>query len=106
MGAGKYRNRITYKKKEETPGALGEQQVDWKMFRTVWAEIVPIRGREFWDSQQVQSEVTHRITHRYIPGISATMEIHYKSRVFEVLHYHVIDEREKEIEVLAKERLE
>ena len=102
---GKYRNRITYKEKTIGQGSFGEPVITWNDFATVWAKIDPIRGREYWDAEQVQSEVTHRIVHRYLSDVSPEMEIHFKGRVFDVLHFHDAEEKKREMEVLVKERL-
>ena len=40
----------------------------WVTFTEFFASVEPLRGREFWDSQQVQAEVSHTIRTYYEIG--------------------------------------
>ena len=105
MTASKMDKRITYKTHTATQGDYNEPINAWVDFDTRWASIEPIRGREHFNSAQVNSEVTHRIRHLYLSGIDPTMEIHFGGRVFEILYFMNIDERNYEMEVMCKERV-
>jgi len=51
----------------------------------------------------VNSEVTTRMRGRYLNGISSIMRVKYGTRIFSIVAVINIDERNREIEILAKE---
>lgn len=65
MRAGLLRHRITIQKQSFTRNNYGEKVGVWNDNINVWAQIQPLRGREYFESQQVQSAVSHRIRMRY-----------------------------------------
>lgn len=105
VNASKLRHRITIQHKVETKNEWNEPVIEWREFATVWASVEPISGREFWASRQVQSEVTHRIRLRYLPGVDSTMRILFKGREFRIEAIRNIEERNTETEILAVERI-
>ncbi len=105
MGAGKYRHYITFQH-EVTTGTddYGHPIVEWQAYKSMYAEIKPIKGTEYWQSQQVNAEVTHRVTTRYTDGITSEMRIKFGSRYFEIEPPLNLDERNKELVMLCKEK--
>lgn len=51
----------------------GETPREWVEVETVWAEIVPISGREFLQSQALQAQVTARIVIRHRDDVEPNM---------------------------------
>jgi SPP1 family predicted phage head-tail adaptor len=47
------------------------------IFATVYAAVEALAGRELYAAQQRVSEVTHKITIRYMPGVTATMVVSF-----------------------------
>ncbi len=61
MGAGQYRERVTVYYSTPTTAADGQLiEVATKLFQP-WASILPISGRELFQSSQTQATVTHRV---------------------------------------------
>jgi SPP1 family predicted phage head-tail adaptor len=56
----------------------------WATQATLWAAIEPLRGKEFMESQAVNSAVTVRIRVRYRPNVDATMRILHGSTVYSI----------------------
>jgi SPP1 family predicted phage head-tail adaptor len=107
MLAGRLRHRITIQEYREIgKNEWNEPIFDWADVATVWASVEPIGGREFWASRQVQSEVTHRIRIRHLPGLDPTMRILFRGREFKIEVIRNIEERNREMEILAVERIE
>ena len=69
MRAGSLRHRVTIQRYE----------------LAVDESVEAVSGREFFASQQVQSEVTHKVTIRFRPGVAADMRIVYGGRVFGIV---------------------
>jgi len=117
MTASKMDKRITYLTKYTKQGHYNEEVEYWLPVtdpndpgydyeelekETVWASVEPIRGREYYESAQLHSEVTHRIRHLY-KEIDPTQVIWVDDRIFEIQHCFDVDERGFEVEVMAKE---
>lgn len=103
MKIGKLRHRVTIQKLISTPDGGGGSTKTWIDDATVWAAIEPLRGGERYVAQQIQSELTHKITMRYREGIKPQMRIKYKDRIFEILSVIDIDERRIWLEMLCSE---
>ena len=43
----------------------------WATLDTVWAEVLPLAGREGWDVKQVNADLTHRVVMRYRSDVTA-----------------------------------
>lgn len=59
----KHRGTIQFKKK--TRDSFGAETISWVDDATCWMAIMPLRGNEYFASQQIQASVTHRIRMRY-----------------------------------------
>ena len=79
-----------------------------------WAQIMTRGGREFFRGQQVQANVSHRLTLPTAPGdplltqidggLSSAMRVRLGSRVLDVTAAFDVDERHTEIELQCVER--
>lgn len=72
--------------------------------RTVWANITPVQGREFWESQQTQARITHKIIIRYTKDINRTMVLVYDNRIFDIQFIINVEEKNRFLEIQALER--
>jgi SPP1 family predicted phage head-tail adaptor len=50
----------------------------------VWAQAMPLRGREFFQAAQVQGEITTRFRIRYRPGLDETMRVVWNGGYYEI----------------------
>ena len=67
-----------------TINAVGEPIPTWGTFATVWAEKMPLRGRERFEAQQVNAEADDKWRIRYLAGVVAKMRISYDSKLFDI----------------------
>src|SRR5581483_7480437 len=56
-----------------------------KTLVSVWAYIESLSGREYIQAQQVNSEVTHRISIRYRPEAKPSMRVLFGNRRFQIV---------------------
>lgn len=104
MEIGKLRHRITFQDSVPTPdGYKGSSEVTWTNFVTVWASVKPLTGREYFFSQQVKAEVTHRVKIRYRDDITVKMQILFGTRVFGIESIFDIEERHEVLEIFCRE---
>lgn len=59
----------------------------------VWASITNVSGSERFESNQLQAELTHRITIRYRKDITRQNKIRYGERMFNIRY--IVDWQEK-----------
>lgn len=105
MEAGSLRHKIKIQYPVETENpTTGEQETTWKDYATVWAEILPAVGREYWSSKQVVSEVTGKIKIRYLSGINTKMRVVYGLKIYDIKAVINVEEKNIEIVMMVSER--
>jgi SPP1 family predicted phage head-tail adaptor len=106
MKAGELKRHVTIEKLDGTRDGFGQEIPSWVSFAAgIWCKIEPLTGREIFNAQQVQAEVTHRITMRYLSGVVAKMRINWNGRIFDIHSVRNLNEQSREIELLALERV-
>ncbi len=79
------RYRITLQFPSDGVDDYGNAMDSWQDLATVWADIVPMSGREYLTASQATSETTFKIYIRYIENVNAKMRILYNNKIFEIL---------------------
>lgn len=109
INAGKLRHRIQILRSNLNQDSFGDTQIgDASIFADdVPAEIATLQGRELYAAQQKVSEVTHRITIRWMPGLLAKMNVQWfdeRDRFFQIQAIENPDGRHKRVDLLCVER--
>lgn len=73
--AGNLIHRIRIERRVKGENSRGEVTHTWQTVVTLHAEKNPLRGREFFQAAQVQSEITTRWRIRWRRGIDETMRV-------------------------------
>src|SRR5690242_9041838 len=100
MRAGQLRKVITLQKLVKTQsdsGAVSETPQNW---RTVRAAVYPLSGREIFNAQQQQADVTHRVLIRFLAGVTSDMQISYAGRVLQIVSVTDSEERHRELTLM------
>lgn len=111
VSAGELRHRIQIQAATEAANALGELTPTWAKINggDRWAKIEPValvaQRREYVDGPQVLADVTHRITMRYMSGITVRHRIVYGTRTFGIQMVIDPDETQTTLELLCKESI-
>ncbi|MEX6663692.1 phage head closure protein [Pseudomonas sp. W2-17] len=85
MRAGKLRHHVMLQRAEYSQDPVtGEVTPSWVEVGKVWAAIEPLSAREFIAAAAGQSEVAARIVIRYRPGITSTMRVLYRGKVYNI----------------------
>ncbi len=107
MNPGKLRHRITFLHLVERENEVGDTYLVEEPWKTVWASVEPLRGREYYEARKIQSEATHKITIRYLVGIKPDMKIDFKGRMLEIEGPPSNpEERDRFLELLCKEKVQ
>jgi SPP1 family predicted phage head-tail adaptor len=84
FSAGSLRHRVNIESLQETQDAVtGERIETWTtLYSSIPASVEPLSVKEYLASQQMQSEVSVRITIRFVAGLRPTMRIRHGSVVY------------------------
>jgi len=105
MRSGNLKKKITFQDYTETSNDFGEIAKGYTAFKTVFASVTPLAGKEYFSSKQVNAEVSHKIECRYFNGVVPSMQIVYGTRVFQIESVINIREANKTLQIMATEVL-
>lgn len=109
--AGDRRHLVEVQKKSAAQDSFGdEQSAAWSTLFSTKAGIQALSGRELMAAQAIQSEVSHQISVVYRPEwanpkVSAAYRIVLGARIFNIHSAVNVDERNREVLILASEGL-
>ena len=84
--AGDLRERVSVMAYRETKNAMGEVvPVYDQTFATVWASVQGVTARELLLAGQQQTEISHRVRLRYLPGLTQQMRLSWRGRTLEIV---------------------
>lgn len=107
MSAGLKRHLLTLEKRTETLDDFGEAVLTYATLTTAFGSVEAVTSRERFDSQQVQAEVSHRLTIGFAPlaaTLTAADRIRFGTRIFDVVTPMDKDGRSRELTIMALER--
>jgi SPP1 family predicted phage head-tail adaptor len=107
--AGSLKRRITIQKRPVNQTASGGIAENWANVGTFWASIkaLPTKKPEPFKAEQFTSEVTHDVRVRYSSlskVITPAMRIKFGSRYFDIQAVVIIEEENRELQLIALER--
>jgi SPP1 family predicted phage head-tail adaptor len=105
MNAGKMRQRVTLQRQTDTGGLddYGQPLPPWEDVASVWAAVDPLEGRELWAAQQVNAEISARISIRYREGVTTQMRVAFGDRLYDVLSLVDPEEGHRELQLLCRQ---
>lgn len=106
MEIGRLRHRITLMRQINEINDFGATITKWKSITTVWAEVKPLSGREYFSAQQVQSEITTQIWLRHLDGIKPSMRVKFGKRSLEIVAVLNTQERNVSLQLMCKEAVD
>jgi len=109
LRAGKMRKLVTIQRLTGARDTTGNETATYTTFATVWAWIEPYigsarAGREEFSGGQIQGLDYTRFHIRYLAGISPKAVVVYNGPSYDIQAVNNRDERNFEVELLAKER--
>ncbi|MFR2838561.1 MAG: phage head closure protein, partial [Zhenhengia sp.] len=101
FNAGKLNKRITFTAYTETTNSIGQTILSEQPIKTMWANIMPIRGFEQTLEERLRPETVYRILTRYHRGITPNMKIKYKDKLLHITEIINVDEGDFALEITA-----
>jgi SPP1 family predicted phage head-tail adaptor len=90
---GSLNKRITFKRYTESENEWGQTVQSLTDYRTIWASVEPLTGKEYLDAQRNVNEQIFKIYTRYFKDLrDVNLIINYQGRKFTI--QSVIDYRE------------
>jgi SPP1 family predicted phage head-tail adaptor len=108
MSIGRLSKRITLFHFVEAEDSMGQSTQKLSEVATVWADIYPIRGSEFYELKKVQSRVTHKCFIRYrdeYADINSNWYLRVDDKTFDIDSAIDVDYEHKMIEIRCYERV-
>lgn len=104
MRAGRLRDRIVLQAKVVTRDAMGGEVITWTDQATVWAEPVPLAGREYTSANQEQSEISVRFRLRYRAdlAVTAAWRVTWNSVAYDILDVINVRGTKREWELMCR----
>jgi SPP1 family predicted phage head-tail adaptor len=103
INAGKYRVPVTIQQRQFGEDSYGSTTEDWADIVKVRAGIFPLGGSEFFKANEINSQITHRVHIRYVPGITPDMRIVLNERSLMITSISNYQERNIELQMYCKE---
>lgn len=104
INAGKYRVPVTIQQRQGNEDSYGSpNNDDWKDVISVRAGIFPLSGSEFFKANEINSEITHKVHIRYVPGITPDMRVVLNGRHLMITSVTNYQERNIELQMYCKE---
>lgn len=101
LAAGKLTERVTIQRKSAARNAIGEEVVTWADIATVWAQVEPLRGREFFAGAQMQAAVDVRIRIRYGVSVQAEDRAVWRGQAHDIVSVIEPGARQAELELMC-----
>ncbi|MGY6708372.1 MAG: phage head closure protein [Rhizobiaceae bacterium] len=89
---GVLRTELALEAATPVPDGAGGHAVNWQEVATVFARLEPLDASERFGADQRLERITHRITLRARPGLSAGMRFRRNARRFLIVTVHDPDE--------------
>jgi len=103
MNPGDLDKRITFQRRVTTTNENGFEIETLADFKTVWAKVSNLHGREYFEAAAVQAENTVKFTIRYLEGIDTSMKILFQGRYYNITSIDNIKYKNRFIEIKAQE---
>jgi SPP1 family predicted phage head-tail adaptor len=84
INPGQLNKRVEFYDRTQVSDNAGGFEDGLKLVKEVWANISPVSGREFYQAQAAQVEISHKITIRYSQLFNRTQIIKHDGRTFEI----------------------
>lgn len=103
MTIGELKHRVIFQRFITTINDNGFEAETWEDYKTVWASVSNLSGREFYQAAAIKAEKTVRFLIRYIDGVDNSMKILFEGKQYNIISIYNIKYENKYIEIKALE---
>ena len=102
IDCGRFNKRVEILKWVESENEIGETINKLDVFKTIWAEIHPLKGKEYVEAKMLEAETTYKVTCRYFKGLTEDMYIRYLDLELQITSICDSDMKHKYYEIMCK----
>ncbi len=84
MSIGPMDQQITIQQNTPTQDATGQPIESWATLATVWAEYLPVSGREFWAARQVNATAVANFRIHYRSDVTRKMRVSFDGDTYNI----------------------
>ena len=104
MRAGALKHYITFERPHKrTTNARGGNVKNWETHASMWASMEPLSAREYFETFQMEAEVSTRFIVRYRTDLNTHMRIRYGTRYFKIVGRLNAQAANRYLEIMALE---
>lgn len=97
----KFNRIVSIQRKTTTTDSYGGQVATWTTYATVWASVMPLKGRELIAAQAAQSEVTTRIGMYYRADVRPADRILHGSNIYNIMSVIDPEDGHRELQIMT-----
>ena len=109
IDCGRFNKRINIMIWGEEENEIGQTVEKLTKFKTVWAEIHPLRGKEIIQADLIEARTNYKITCRYFKGLTQSMFIVFNDTVSDkelsITSICDVDMKHRYYEIICMERV-
>lgn len=98
---GQLNQRVQLQTRSTGTDALGQANSAWVTVASLWAQALPLRGREFFAAAQVQQEHAVKFTLRWRADITLTARIVWQGQPYDITGVTQLGGQRVWVEVIA-----
>ena len=102
MNPGRLNRRVTLQRQETARDAVGQAKPLWTDVAMVWAAVLPLRGREYFESAKVNSEITVRIIIRYRADVKPSWRVVSGGNGYDIVEIINPADGKRELQLMCK----
>lgn len=103
MRAGNLRHLVSLQSATAVEDDYGEDVETFAEYAPVYADITPLSGKEFFDAQQVNSEISIKVIIRYRSDVKASHRVVFNDQILEIVAPPINPRfRNRELQLLCK----
>lgn len=104
MNPGKLNRKVEIMELDKVSDGAGGYEDTFVPIKKVWANIRPIYGKEYYEAQQAQVQVSHKVTIRYTEDINRSHILSFNGKVYDIQYLLNIEEENRYLEIRVLER--
>lgn len=105
LNAGRLRDKVTFLQYVDSLDEYGRSVPKLQEYKTVWAEVKPMRGYEYLEYYREKNKVLTKVTCRYFEGCDESMVVRVNGKLHEVTAVIDVENRHTALEVMIQERV-
>jgi len=102
MNPGRLNRRVTLQQQTVERDTVGQAKPVWTDVVTVWAAVLPLRGREYFESAKVNSEITVRVVIRYRADVKPSWRVKHGADAYDIIEIINPADGKRELQLMCK----